>query len=134
MKSVRYDNRNAVCRRLESKFCCAAVPAVFRGEGAASPSKEDGANDFATTSGIAMTLRQPDGSSSLMLPRRQCAFKDIRVPCEVSEIEEWGKTDNSPRLEKNIDLYITGSNSKPLAGELSAYLTLSQARTPFCVV
>ena len=42
---------------------------------------------------------------------------------EVSEVEEWEKTVNSLRVKKNIDLYITGSNSKLLAGELSTYLT-----------
>lgn len=42
---------------------------------------------------------------------------------EVSEVEEWEKTVNSLRVKENIDLYITGSNSKLLAGELSTYLT-----------
>ena len=42
---------------------------------------------------------------------------------EISDVEEWEKTVNSLRVKKDIDLYITGSNSKLLAGELSTYLT-----------
>ena len=42
---------------------------------------------------------------------------------EVSEVEEWEKTVNSLRVKENIDLYITGSNSKLLSGELATYLT-----------
>lgn len=42
---------------------------------------------------------------------------------EISDVEEWEKTVNSLRAKKNIDVYITGSNSKLLAGELATYLT-----------
>ena len=42
---------------------------------------------------------------------------------EISEVEKWEKAVNSLRVKKNIDLYITGSNSKLLAGELATYLT-----------
>lgn len=42
---------------------------------------------------------------------------------EVSEVEEWQKAVNSLRTHPNIDVYITGSNSKLLSGELATYLT-----------
>ena len=42
---------------------------------------------------------------------------------EISEVEEWEKCVNSLRAHKNLDVYITGSNSKLLSGELATYLT-----------
>ena len=42
---------------------------------------------------------------------------------EISEVEEWEKAVNSLRVKDNIDVYITGSNSKLLSGELASYLT-----------
>lgn len=42
---------------------------------------------------------------------------------EVHDIEGWETAVNSLRLRKNADLYITGSNSKLLSGELATYLT-----------
>jgi len=42
---------------------------------------------------------------------------------EISDVEEWEKSVNSLRAHKNLDVYITGSNSKLLSGELSTYLT-----------
>lgn len=42
---------------------------------------------------------------------------------EISEVEEWEKAVNSLRTRGDIDLYITGSNSKLLSGELATYLT-----------
>ncbi len=42
---------------------------------------------------------------------------------EISDVEEWEKAVNSLRVKGNIDLYITGSNSKLLSGELATYLT-----------
>ncbi len=42
---------------------------------------------------------------------------------EISDVEEWEKAVNSLRVKANIDLYITGSNSKLLSGELATYLT-----------
>ena len=42
---------------------------------------------------------------------------------EIHDVEEWEKTVNSIRMRKNADVYITGSNSKLLSGELATYLT-----------
>lgn len=42
---------------------------------------------------------------------------------EISEVEEWEKTVNSLRAKENIDVYVTGSNSKLLSGELATHLT-----------
>ncbi|MCQ2391098.1 MAG: ATP-binding protein [Kiritimatiellae bacterium] len=42
---------------------------------------------------------------------------------EIHDVEEWEKTVNSIRMRKNADIYITGSNSKLLSGELATYLT-----------
>ncbi|MBR2920704.1 MAG: ATP-binding protein [Kiritimatiellae bacterium] len=52
------------------------------------------------------------------LPAKTYVFLD-----EISEVEEWERAVNSLRVKNNIDLYITGSNSKLLAGELATYLT-----------
>jgi len=42
---------------------------------------------------------------------------------EIHEVEEWEVTVNSLRTKKNVDVYITGSNSKLLSGELATHLT-----------
>lgn len=42
---------------------------------------------------------------------------------EIHDVEGWERCVNSLRLRKNADLYITGSNSKLLSGELATYLT-----------
>ena len=43
---------------------------------------------------------------------------------EIQEVEEWERCINSIRVDEdyNFDVYITGSNSKLLSGELSTYL------------
>lgn len=50
--------------------------------------------------------------------RRAYLFLD-----EIHDVEEWERTVNSIRMRKNADVYITGSNSKLLSGELATYLT-----------
>ena len=42
---------------------------------------------------------------------------------EIHDVEEWEKSVNSLRMRKNADIYITGSNSRLLSGELATYLT-----------
>lgn len=42
---------------------------------------------------------------------------------EIHDVEEWETAVNSLRIRKNADIYITGSNSKLLSGELATYLT-----------
>ena len=42
---------------------------------------------------------------------------------EVHDVEGWETTVNSLRMRKNADVYVTGSNSKLLSGELATYLT-----------
>ena len=42
---------------------------------------------------------------------------------EVHDVEEWELQVNSLRKRKNADIFITGSNSKLLSGELATYLT-----------
>ena len=42
---------------------------------------------------------------------------------EVHGMEDWEITVNSLRAKKNVDVYITGSNSKLLSGELASCLT-----------
>ena len=41
---------------------------------------------------------------------------------EIQEVHEWEKAINSFRVDMDCDIYITGSNSKLLSGELSTYL------------
>jgi predicted AAA+ superfamily ATPase len=53
--------------------------------------------------------------------------EDKQVPCylffdEVQELDGWEKLINSLRLISNADIYITGSNSNLLSGELATYL------------
>ncbi len=52
------------------------------------------------------------------LPSKTYLFLD-----EVSEVEDWERMVNSLRAKEEIDVYITGSNSKLLSGELATYLT-----------
>lgn len=42
---------------------------------------------------------------------------------EVQEIENWEKCVNSLFEKQNVDIYVTGSNSKLLSSEISTYLT-----------
>ena len=42
---------------------------------------------------------------------------------ELQEVDGWEKTVNSLFEEKNLDIYVTGSNSKLLSSEISTYLT-----------
>lgn len=42
---------------------------------------------------------------------------------EIHDVERWEKVVNSIRMRKNADVYITGSNSKLLSGELATYIT-----------
>ena len=42
---------------------------------------------------------------------------------EVQEVEGWEKAVNSLSEKRNVDIYITGSNSKLMSGEISTYLT-----------
>ena len=42
---------------------------------------------------------------------------------EVHDMEDWEITVNSLRAKRNVDVYITGSNSKLLSGELASCLT-----------
>lgn len=41
---------------------------------------------------------------------------------EIQEVREWEKAVNSFRIDLDCDIYITGSNSKLLSGELATYL------------
>lgn len=61
-------------------------------------------------------------------------YNDIRVKMtdkgryyllldEVQEVEGWEKAVNSLLENANTDIYVTGSNSKLMAGEISTYLT-----------
>ena len=42
---------------------------------------------------------------------------------EIQEVESWEKSINSFMIDFDCDIYITGSNSKLLSGELATYLT-----------
>ena len=42
---------------------------------------------------------------------------------EIQEVEGWEKAVNSLRVRYHADIYITGSNSRLLSGELATYLT-----------
>ena len=42
---------------------------------------------------------------------------------EVQEIDSWEKTVNSINTDYNVDIYVTGSNSRMMSSEISTYLT-----------
>lgn len=42
---------------------------------------------------------------------------------EVQEIEHWEKTVNSLASDYNVDIYVTGSNSRMMSSEIATYLT-----------
>jgi predicted AAA+ superfamily ATPase len=42
---------------------------------------------------------------------------------EVQEIESWEKTVNSINTDFNVDIYVTGSNSRMMSSEIATYLT-----------
>ena len=42
---------------------------------------------------------------------------------EVQEVDKWEKAVNSLLEDANTDIYVTGSNSRLMSGEISTYLT-----------
>ncbi len=42
---------------------------------------------------------------------------------EVQEVEQWEKAVNSLASDYNVDIYVTGSNSRMMSSEISTYLT-----------
>ncbi len=42
---------------------------------------------------------------------------------EIQEVKEWEKVVNSLMTDLNVDIYVTGSNSRMLSSEISTYLT-----------
>ncbi len=42
---------------------------------------------------------------------------------EIQEVEDWEKVVNSLMADYNVDIYVTGSNSKMMSSEISTYLT-----------
>ncbi|WP_139651318.1 ATP-binding protein [Raoultibacter phocaeensis] len=55
----------------------------------------------------------------------QCAKRQIQFVFvdEVQELDEWAKTINGIRAEFNLDIYVTGSNSRMFVGEHLTYLS-----------
>lgn len=65
----------------------------------------------------AQALHQDVIEKSATIPRKVYLFFD-----EVQEVKDWEKAINSFRVDLDCDIYITGSNSKLLSGELASYL------------
>lgn len=42
---------------------------------------------------------------------------------EIQEVEDWESVVNSLMLDYNVDIYVTGSNSRMMSSEISTYLT-----------
>ena len=42
---------------------------------------------------------------------------------EIQEVEDWEKVVNSLMTDYNVDIYVTGSNSRMMSSEISTYLT-----------
>ena len=56
--------------------------------------------------------------SSLQPDKRTYLFLD-----EVQEIDNWEKIVNSLATDFNVDIYVTGSNSRMMSSEIATYLT-----------
>lgn len=54
----------------------------------------------------------------LMADSRTYLFLD-----EIQEVESWEKVVNSLMIDYNVDIYVTGSNSRMMSSEISTYLT-----------
>ena len=52
-----------------------------------------------------------------------CTGKIYILLDEIQEVERWQIAINSLRVDFNCDIYLTGSNSKLLSGELATYLS-----------
>ena len=63
----------------------------------------------------------PDGKSYLFLD-------------EVQEIKGWEKVVNSLATDYDVDLYVTGSNSRMMSSEIATYLTERYKSLPQCQV
>lgn len=63
----------------------------------------------------------PDGKSYLFLD-------------EVQEIKGWEKVVNSLATDYDVDLYVTGSNSRMMSSEIATYLTGRYKSLPQCQV
>ncbi|MBQ7567599.1 ATP-binding protein [bacterium] len=54
---------------------------------------------------------------------------------EIQEVEDWEKVVNSLLIDGNVDIYVTGSNSRMMSSEISTYLTgryVSVCVKPLC--
>ena len=54
----------------------------------------------------------------LFLKGRTCLFLD-----EIQEVKSWEKVVNSLMTDYDVDIYVTGSNSRMMSSEISTYLT-----------
>ena len=52
-----------------------------------------------------------------------CTGKIYILLDEIQEVERWQIAINSLRVDFDCDIYLTGSNSKLLSGELATYLS-----------
>ena len=51
---------------------------------------------------------------------------------EIQELSGWEQMVNSLRVDLNCDIYVTGSNSKLLSGEMATYLAGRYIEIPVC--
>lgn len=65
----------------------------------------------------AEALHQDVMEKARVLPGKVYLFFD-----EVQEVQQWEKAINSFRVDLDCDIYVTGSNSKLMSGELATYL------------
>jgi predicted AAA+ superfamily ATPase len=56
-------------------------------------------------------------------PLQQVGKKAYLFFDEIQEVRDWEKAINSLRVKPGTDIYLTGSNSKMLSGELASHLT-----------
>lgn len=69
-------------------------------------------------------LQEPDALYEYVLQKsREVAGKRLYIFLdEIQEVEDWEKVINSLTVDIDCDIYITGSNSNMLSGELATYI------------
>ncbi len=70
---------------------------------------------------VSSTTDEPAGSSGEK--KAADAQKTYLFLDEVQEIDEWERAVNSFTVDFNVDIYVTGSNSRMMSSEISTYLT-----------
>ncbi len=72
---------------------------------------------------MSSNLTDPADKRSVRKKNATDAQKTYLFLDEVQEIDEWERAVNSFTVDFNVDIYVTGSNSRMMSSEISTYLT-----------